>query len=476
MNEQQVLSYILKQIGITPNSLPSNEKEAWSSGKYNASGDAVPKDETGRFEVLYDKQGNNPEPSPINKGLLSMMPTSSGDLALETIATGIGESTGNGVAGVLAGTIAGLGKSAIKNIFNPKTKKIESYYTYTPKKEYYDEGLSKNKIQEIYNPETKKIEKITTEEFQQILKETDGIDAPFLKDQNPNPAFDKDNLEGFGNLNWRIGRLPSDNVPLQYGNINIPMADLDYPDASHKGGPLQTTVGNLGDILEKVNKYVGDNRIERNLNLQLTPGGGRIFDQSFLGNMKNRGISGLLERISFLDELDADPFYKHFEAGRLKNSIKTVAKREGYNPSIIPMKFTQDLFRGNVPKEISDAIYTKLGRLKSAIRLDPKPERLKRMLGEDTSAPFTAQSLLDVGNPNLKDKYAINSITMQNQLIDKLRRARGASDPDRPDLGFGFLETLEKQLKTVSPKDASKIRENLLLGGVPIAELLQEEE
>ena len=260
MNEQQILSYILKKVGITPNSLPANEKQAWSTGKYNASGELVPKDEARRFEVLYDKEGNNPEPSPVNNGLLSMMPTGIGDLAVETVATGIGEAQGNGVAGVLAGGAAALGSKAFKNVFNPKTKKIESYYTYTPKKEYYDEGLPKNKIQEIYNPETKQIESISTEEFQEILKNTEGIDAPFLQQKIRPDVLEQpiDNVEGFGNLGWKTAK-----EPLQYADMNVPMTDIDFPDKAHKGGKKQITAQNLGEAMEIIKKYVGDNKIER---------------------------------------------------------------------------------------------------------------------------------------------------------------------------------------------------------------------
>jgi len=135
----------------------------------------------------------------------------------------------------------------------------------------------------------------------------------------------------------------------------------------------------------------------------------------------------------------------------------------------------QDLFKGDIPVEMKQK-FLGLGPLKSAVRLDPKPARLYKMTGDKVSSPFTFQSLIDIGNPKLTSRSARGTVDIHNALVEKLRLARGASDPNRPDLGFGFLDDLEKQLKTVSPKDASKIKENLFLGGIPAVELLQEEE
>ena len=493
MNEQQVLSYLLKQIGITPNSLPSNKKQAWSTGKYNASGELVPKDEARRYEVLYDKEGNNPEPSPVNNGLLSLMPTGVGDLAVETVASGIGEAKGSGVAGVLAGGVAALGSKAFKNIFNPKTKKIESYYIYTPPKtkiynpkesivlpkrfannpkgDVVEQFIESRKNQKIYNPETKQIENITTEEFQEILKNTEGIDAPFLEQRIRPDVLEQpiDNVKGFGNLGWKGA-----GEPLQYADMNVPMTDIDFPDKAHKGGKMQITAQNLGEAMEIIKKYVGDNKIERLMNVGLTPGGARGFDISFMGNLNNRGTKGLFNRIEFLEDTKSDPFYKQYEMGRTFKLYEDLLSRNGYKFQGRE-KFLQDLFKGDIPVEMKQK-FLGLGPLKSAVRLDPKPARLYKMTGDKVSSPFTFQSLIDIGNPKLTSRSARGTVDIHNALVEKLRLARGASDPNRPDLGFGFLDDLEKQLKTVSPKDASKIKENLFLGGIPAVELLQEEE
>ena len=57
-------------------------------------------------------------------------------------------------------------------------------------------------------------------------------------------------------------------------------------------------------------------------------------------------------------------------------------------------------------------------------------------------------------------------VDKHNSLVTNIRRAQGLSDPSRPDIGLGFLDSdyLDPILGTVNPAYQALIRKNLQLG------------
>ena len=489
MNGEGILAHLLKQVGITPNSFPSNERQGWSSGLYDAEGEVIPKNKLFSKELVYDKKGNPAGTSPdFTRGLLSLMPTSPFDLALETGFEAVSTGTGNPLFGIAAGFGGGTAMRSI-NKFNPKTKKIESVYF---KNQYDYEQYANNKSikfkfsdkplgidpntpsfrdlnpqgksslpltpqrkektldheQHIWMPETGKIEVVSSDEFQHIVKNYDKRvpDAPYLQHPGTKDSRSVDNFEPFGGLGWK-----SSKEPYQYAQINTSMSDIDFPDGQHWSKD-QITADNLGDALEIMKKYTKDNPNSA-LDFGLTPGGARVLDASKEGARANMDDALKVDyKKKFLYDTKSDPFYSRYELNRIK---------------------------------LDGTDQPGTGPITSAVRLDQKLDRYRYLLGdrdikpvttgekgtgkylnknvETLTPPFSYQNLGLMGKLENIDGRSFEAINQHHDMINDLRGIRGIQDPNNREFGIGFLNQLEKQLKTVSPKDRNSILKKLKL-------------
>jgi len=368
------------------------------------------------------------------------------------------------------------GKSLISLLKRGWKKIPKSSAQYELAKNQFNENL-----QAIWNPVSKKIEHIPTKDAQAILKNTGFSELDML---NMNPVKDFT----WGTITPKTVRVGNQKLKenVVYGYQKALMGDRDFsiPGVQTMHPHSSMNAKNAGEVYEDILKYQKDNP-QSYLSFGATPEGSRFFDISAKAHSSRKGPGSMIEKLKFLKGTKTDPNYIYEEMKRaVESKINVATEYKNMTPvdrvkimNHFKNKASRDAFNENpyaVMKSVEDKLskYYHHGHLDritpselSAIRLDIKTaDRMPYMAGEKTAPPFGYESLLNIGNPENISVQALDVVRRSGQATKDLRKLRGVTDPNNPNLGAGFINWLEKQIPYFPNKAQEVLRKNFKLG------------
>ena len=338
-----------------------------------------------------------------------------------------------------------------------------------------------HKIQTIWSPEEKKLIQIPTEKAQSILKEKGFSNLPMLN-------VDEKRVFNYGIMTPKTYKHPvtkknvTENV--QYGRIKALMGDYDIENDLHPSSSV--SVKDAGEVYGLLERYV-KNYPGSVVSAGMTPGGFRAWLIDNMTALKLGGPNAIKLKSKFLTETNSDINYVVNELARsaegytdyatnkglLKNAIHRLQLNKPFknynevkeNPNKAVENFIKT--RDNMFKDLHNPWHLKPSET-SNIRYDIKDKRMLFMDGNKKyGAPFGYEELFTIGDPRNISVQQLDITRRAGQATKDLRAMRGVTDPDRPEFGAGFLESLEKQLPTLPNKVQADIRAKLLLGLTP---------
>lgn len=527
--ERQIYNQLFKTIGIDPSSFKT--PTAKQSPYFDAQGKRIPQKRINQYEIVYDSKGKE-LPNPQGRGLVDLIPASPRDLIAETIGASIGESVNNPEVGAVGGLLASIltgrpkPKQQVNNPYNSYSSNPYQYTNYPVTVK--DRAVAKN-TEPI--PSTKKL----VDQFKEsqigklplgglprlnqstgLIKGLDAADVDWMLSdkygKDAIPIFREGQYSNFGNIrgNENIDNITPFDQPVMFGNIKSQMSDVDVYNAEHFD--KYVTARNQGEAWDQAQKYVRDNP-ERQLSVDLTPGGMRFYDTSQAGTIDKMGGDVINNYMKYMGGLNTDPAYMNFELSRLAKTVNDIYRtapnkikqnkalldfvtqrpyRMGKDGPVFPRENwgninkmgdnpVRDLIDWNkitsMPKYIKDE-FSEGGGLMSAIRLSAKPSRIRKWAQKRSESPFTSQWIGDiVGKESLPALHPKTAVADKDRIVDQLRYVQGLQDPVRKDWGVGFGDSniLDKLLKTFDNKTQEMIRKNLKLGLLPAIPTLNQE-
>jgi len=510
--ERQFYNEFFKTIGIDPSSFKT--PTAKQSPYFDAQGKRIPQKRINQYEIVYDSKGKE-LPNPQGRGLIDLMPANPRDLIAETVGASIGEAVNNPEVGAVGGLLASIltGK--------PKSKQqVSNFYISNPYqyKNYpvavKDRAVAKNMDSRVgkipleglprLNQSTSLIRGLDADEVDWILSDKYGKDAV--------PIFREGQWSNFGNIRGKenIENITPFDQPVMFGNIKAQMSDVDVYNAEHFD--KYVTARNQGEAWDQAQKYVRDNP-ERQLSVDLTPGGMRFYDTSQAGTIDKMGGDVINNYMKYMGGLNTDPAYMNFELSRLAETVNNIYRtapnkikqnkalldfvtqrpyRMGKDGPVFPRENwrkikkmgdnpVRDLIDWNkitsMPKYIKDE-FSEGGGLMSAIRLSAKPSRIRKWAQKRSESPFTSQWIGDiVGKESLPALHPKTAVADKDRIVDQLRYVQGLQDPVRKDWGVGFGDSniLDPLISSFDNKTQEMIRKNLKLGLLPAIPTLNQE-
>jgi hypothetical protein len=378
MDERQIIKWLGENIPGYKDLVKRSKGKIIDWSRYaDGGGNPIPKSSLGQYEIVKDRytgEGPMPNPVPGPPGLIPLMLTGTlPDLAIETVATGIGEASGSGTAGAVGGLITSLatGRPPKKNI------KAENKTLSYAKDNYYDGGYGNNTVLddyldysrgyyddvEIVTPKNKKIEQPfqnlptpkerakTSESLRERIARILSNESNDLQDPSSVSGLPRLNSDGTiteldaGDIdNALIGKYGPDNavdffkqgstydskntthgLGVMRGDENLRRIGNDKEASTFFGrtpsthvdmdrpNPLHqdkfVTMDNIGEAEERARKWVAQNPDERALSFSATPGGVSIMDIGQEGAKKSRGNDAIKDFVKMGQFFNMDPAY-----------------------------------------------------------------------------------------------------------------------------------------------------------------------
>ena len=230
---------------------------------------------------------------------------------------------------------------------------------------------------------------------------------------------------------------------MQYAQQLASMIDIDHPDIGgllglhHNRGQITKLGGTTtGDTWAMAQEYMKNNP-DSYLVAGMTGGGNRLFDLSNRTALKMTEPNNIQWRADHLKSLGSDPAYAQWEL--IKNKER--------------------LDMGDTDGISSD------------MRIDEKPMRI---LGyEDPNftggPPMGYQELFQLGDPNNANAQLWERYQWHNALFNQFRKADNLTDPNRPDMGLGILDSkyFDPMYNSLAPDMKEILRKNWRLGLLP---------
>ena len=327
-----------------------------------------------------------------------------------------------------------------------------------------------------WNPLTKQPTIIRTGELMQRLRKiekpdgTEGAmlpkDYPYFEDYIYNESASNAQLSqipGFGGFR----NVPSKNFDLQFATMYGNMHDFDMLTPSGTAGghfspKEQVAYPDAGSLIAGIEAY-HRNRPESVFALGQTGGGFRAFE---LGNDIDTSPMAIPNRVKNMSILGDDNFYKRITAQNNAERVQKVYESLGLKPQT-----QKDIIENGITNPRVAKAFEQSKGLVSDARLDEKVNRITGRVVPNYEAgpPMGYQHMAFIGDLNKANANRYFAYRIHNDIMNRLRTAKGLIDPERPDMGLGALDSqyFDYMNKSLTPKWQEMLRKNWRLGLLP---------
>jgi hypothetical protein len=327
-----------------------------------------------------------------------------------------------------------------------------------------------------WNPLTKQPTIIRTGELMQRLRKIekpDGTkgamlpeDYPYFQDFIGTQSASNAQLSqvpGFGGFR----NVPSNNFDLQYATMYGNMHDFDMLTPSgtaggHYSAKEQVSYPDAGSLISGIEAYHRNNP-ESVFALGQTGGGFRAFE---LGNDIDTSPMAIPNRVKSMSAIGDDNFYRRITAQNNAERVQEVYKSLGLKP-----QSQNDIIKNGITNPQVAKAFEQSKGLVSDVRLDEKVNRItgRSVPNYEAGPPMGYQHMAFIGDINKANANRYFAYRIHNDIMNRLRTAKGLTDPERPDMGLGALDSqyFDYMNKSLNPKWQEMLRQNWRLGLLP---------